>query len=239
MPYNQAWYNNLRSRHNLKNTDTCYCFDVGSAEGDEFLTLANNNNNICVYAFEPLPKQYEIIKNKTNHLSNFHIFNLAVSNYNGNSKFNMCDDINFRTSSLKQYDSNADNTWKNCWSGRFKNENITDIWKFVKQIDVSVIQITDFLKDNNIPIIHFLHCDTQGNDYEVIQYGIISNKILEGVVECCTFDNRPLYENQKSLNFLSTFLNNNNYVITKKVEQARDLTLNRGLETNLFFKLKN
>lgn len=238
MPYTDKWYQNLRNGLNLKNNEKCICFDVGSADGSEFLSLATKYNNITVYAFEPIPRQFNIINEKVKNLKNFNIYNLAASNYSGISEFNVCDNIHFRTSSLKKYDEKANDTWKNCWSGRFKNKKITDEWKFVDKIKVNVIKLDSFIKNNNINNIHYLHCDTQGNDYEVIENLIKYNKIEEGVIECCTFDDKPLYENQKSLQFIKKFLYNNNYLITKQKEQATDLTVNRGLETNLFFKLK-
>lgn len=235
MPYSQLWLNNIKKRNYINKK--VIIFDVGSADGNEFLNLAINNNDIEIYAFEPLPKQFEIIKKKTKGLMNFNIYNLAVSNYEGNSKFNVCSDINFRTSSLKKYDNNADNTWKYCWSGRFKDIKITDEWKFINQIEVDVIRLDKFMNENNIQLIHYLHCDTQGNDFEVIKDLIEQKKIIEGVIECNTFDDRPLYENQKSVNFVEKFLKENDYSIINKKEQATDKNLKRGLETNLFFKL--
>mgnify|MGYP001380215183 CR=1 FL=1 len=237
MTYSQKWLNKFKKKNNLQ--DKIIVFDVGSADGEEFLNLCRNNKNLEVFAFEPLPKQFEIIKKKTNGLMNFNIYNLAVSNYEGKSKFNTCSDINFRTSSLKKYDINVDDTWKYCWNGRFKDSKISDEWKFIKQIEVDVIRLDKFINENNIQLIHYLHCDTQGNDFEVIKDLIKQKKIIEGVIECNTFDDRPLYENQKSVNFLEKFLKENNYFTIKKNEQATDKNLKRGLETNLFFKLIN
>tara|TARA_B100001093_G_scaffold466433_1_gene484829 strand:+ start:1189 stop:1902 length:714 start_codon:yes stop_codon:yes gene_type:complete len=237
MTYSQKWLNKFKKKNNLQ--DKIIVFDVGSADGEEFLNLCRNNKNLEVFAFEPLPKQFEIIKKKTNGLMNFNIYNLAVSNYEGKSKFNTCSDINFRTSSLKKYDINVDDTWKYCWNGRFKDSKISDEWKFIKQIEVDVIRLDKFINENNIQLIHYLHCDTQGNDFEVIKDLIKQKKIIEGVIECNTFDDRPLYENQKSVNFVEKFLKENNYCTIKKNEQATDKNLKRGLETNLFFKLIN
>ena len=66
----------------------------------------------------------------------------------------------------------------------------------------------------------------------------LSIKIKYGVIECNTFDDRPLYENQKSVNFVEKYLIENNYSIIGKKEQAKDPILKRGLETNLYFKLE-
>ena len=62
MPYSQLWLNNIKKRNNINKK--VIIFDVGSADGNEFLNLAINNNDIEIYAFEPLPKQFEIIKKK-------------------------------------------------------------------------------------------------------------------------------------------------------------------------------
>ncbi len=40
--------------------------------------------------------------------------------------------------------------------------NVTDT------IDVDVIKLKDFINDNNIDKIDYLHCDVQGHDLEVL-----------------------------------------------------------------------
>jgi FkbM family methyltransferase len=161
-------------------------FDVGANDGLDSLKYARNNPDATVYAFEPNPYMIEILEKESKDLQNYNIIPVAVSDYEGNSNFNISKFYNGLGSLLE-------------WG-----KDAKDIWpqfglNFEEKINVKVIKLETFIKENNITKIDYFHCDTQGSDLRVLKgLGEYIHIIEEGQVEATRRTN-SLYENQNTI----------------------------------------
>lgn len=172
-------------------------FDVGANSGTDSLKVASSRSDAIVYAFEPTPKLIEDLKSRSAGLNNYIIVPKAISNYNGETTFYISGNADWGCSSICEFNNNLSKTWP----GR------TD-FKVTDQVKVDVIKLADFIKENNIKSIDYLHVDAQGQDLEVLM-GLDDkiNIVKAGVIEMPTSHNTKLYKNQKyikddAINFL-------------------------------------
>jgi len=196
-------------------------FDVGANSGTDSLKVANSRSDAIVYAFEPTPRLIEHLKSCSVGLNNYIVVPKAVSNYNGETTFYISGNADWGCSSICEFNNNLEETWP----GR-KDFKVTD------QVKVDVIKLVDFIKDNNIESIDYLHVDAQGQDLEVL-IGLEDkiNIVKEGVIEMPTSHNTKLYKNQKYLKDDAIhFLKENGFQI--KSIHPNDAQYN---EVNIFF----
>jgi hypothetical protein len=115
---------------------------------------------------------------------------------------------------------------KTDWPGR------TD-FLVTKQIQVEVIRLDNFIAKNNIDIIDYFHCDTQGSDLDVL-YGLGEkiSIIKEGTIEAAAKQD-ILYKNQNTVMECIEFLKMNNFEVVSV--SSNDPEFN---EANIHFKNK-
>lgn len=177
-------------------------FDVGANNGSSTIHLAQNDKNTIVFAFEPTPEMVNVIQSKIEGLDNYVLISKAVSNYNGKSVFNVAGNWDWGCSSLLQFSEKSQTDWP----GR------TD-FSVTNTIEVEVIKLEDFIIENKIPKIDYLHIDTQGSDLNVlIGLGEYKKIVLEGTMEAGTVDD-VLYVGQNKLNECVRFLLSNGFSI--------------------------
>ena len=148
-------------------------FDVGANDGTVFKEAARQGHT--VHSFEPTPKFSNQIREwvSTEGLSSYHFVQAAVSTFEGTMKFNISSGGDGGCSSLKEYTDNI----HQIWSGR-------PDFKVTEVIDVSVIRMDTYVKQNNIDRIDYLHIDTQGSDLDVLKsFGDELHRVVEGVME--------------------------------------------------------
>lgn len=201
-------------------------FDIGANWGTDSLHKTRINSNYETWAFEPTPKLIEHLARESSSFSDrYHVIPLAISDFDGNSKFNISGTHDWGCSSLNSFN---DDLQKN-WPGR------TD-FVVTETIDVQVMRLDSWIKQNNITIdrIDFFHCDTQGNDLKVLKgMGDYINLIREGVVECASSEEVSLYKDNHTLSEMLDFLNSHDFNIYEI--RSNDVWKN---EVNVFFNRK-
>lgn len=164
-------------------------FDVGANDGSTCIRFAQERPDTVVWAFEPTPKLADELREKTKHMSNYHVVQKAVSDVPGTAKFYVagtpgCD---WGCSSLNQFNDNLEETWP----GR-PDFKVTDT------IEVEVIRLDTFMAENNIVSVDHLHVDVQGKDMEVMMsLGDKLTSVGSGVIEMPLSDDVKLYKDQK------------------------------------------
>ena len=193
-------------------------FDVGANTGSNSAHFKNDKNNI-IYAFEPTPFLIETYLNRLRD-DNYIIVDKAVSEFSGNAEFNIAGQSDWGCSSLNTFEDNLSSTWP----GRSD-------FRITEKINVEVIRLDDFIKNNNILSVDYLHCDTQGNDLKVLKsFGEEISKLKAGVVE--GFRKNPLYKDiDNSVDNIVSFLESNDFKITRI--EDNDCFSN---ECNIFFE---
>lgn len=196
--------------------------DVGANNGDSCIHLAQHDPNAVVYAFEPTPYLADIIREKTKHLHNYNIIQKAVSDTAGTSLLYISGQADWGCTSLCTFNDNLSKTWP----GR------TD-FHVTNKIEVDVITLESFVKEQRITCIDYLHCDVQGKDLEVLMgLGEYLSIVKTGVIEMPTSHVKKLYKDQKYIaQDAIQFLESKGFIITSI--QNNDIF---GNEVNIFFR---
>jgi FkbM family methyltransferase len=156
-------------------------------------------------------------------MSNYTLVGAAVSDYNGRAIFNVSGKGDWGCSSLLPFSENV----KTAWVGR------TDM-VVTETIEVDVIRLDTFIRENNISHIDYLHIDAQGSDLKVLQgMGEYIKIVKQGVLEAAA---KPdvLYLGQNSANASVDFLHDNGFEITKV--EYNDPGAN---EVNIYFRSRD
>lgn len=130
--------------------DTVF-FDIGSHVGFYSIAAAKKNPNIKIYAFEPIPATFDLLKKNIflNQLSNIYPFNIGLLDENKELHF-------FLNPTLS---ANA--------SARNVSET-TDM----KKVLVQVITLDAFFNGQNLTALDIIKCDVEGAEFLVFQGGI-------------------------------------------------------------------
>ncbi len=204
-------------------------FDVGAFNGLDGLILALKNPTIMVHAFEANPELISKIKNnkkkiekyKKIKIKNYKLNNLAVSDKNGLSIFNIAK--NPTASSLNNFSKNIDKTWPGYREAHCK---------VLKRIKIKTITLEDYCKDNKIKKINYLHIDTQGNDLKVLRG--LKNKIslvCKGVLEAAINKKKSLYAKNHTIDEVKKFLKKKSF----KIQKINNIDKNITYEKNIYF----
>jgi FkbM family methyltransferase len=201
--------------------------DVGANDGNAAIHYARFEPLTRVIAFEPIPYLVERILQNSSNLSNFELIQSAVSNYDGESIFNVSppSDLygDYACSSLLKFSDNS----KTEWVDRVD-------FKVINNITVKVIRLDNFFIANNITHVDYIKIDTQGNDLNVLKgCGELLSIIDRGEMEAATKED-VLYEGQNTESECIEFLQNNGFDILDI--QSNDVHRN---EVNILFKNKN
>ena len=197
-------------------------FDVGANDGSSSIHVAEKDSNCLVFAFEPTKKLYNELKEKTSHLKNYIVIPKAVSDFNGIEKFYIAGQADWGCSSLLKFSNKS----KTEWPGR------TD-FVVTEEIYVDVIRLDDFMEENKISKIDFLHIDTQGSDLNVLKgLGDKIRFVSEGIMEAANKD-EILYLNQNNKQESINFLENNGFNIVNIFPNDSEHN-----EVNIVFKKK-
>ena len=204
-------------------------FDVGAFNGLDGLILALKNPTIMVHAFEANPDLINEIKNnkkkieeyKNIEIKNYKLNNLAVSDKNGMSIFNIA--RNPTVSSLNNFSKDIDKTWPG-----YKEAHCT----VLKRIKIKTITLEDYCNENKIKKINYLHIDTQGNDLRVLR-GLRNkiNLVCRGVLEAAINKKKSLYEKNHTIDEVKEFLRKNSFKILKIENVDENITY----EKNVYF----
>lgn len=163
-------------------------FDVGANNGSWGINKVYSEDCI-VYAFEPTPELCQKIKLRCSH-PNYHLIPKAVGLTPGKANFNVQGLANWGCSSLLEFKSEEELAVT--WPG-------VEVLKKTHSIEVDVIRMDDFCMENNIQRIDFFHCDTQGNDLNVLKsFGDYISIVEAGEIETCSFSSQAIYVNQDS-----------------------------------------
>ena len=169
-----------------------FFFDVGVIKGHWCIYLNNLSNskniNSKIYAFEPSPYNFKYLKSKILKYKNIKLKKIAFSNKITKQKFYFDDFLNGTNSFSKN--------------------------KSFKNISIKTNTIDNFIKKNKLRKIHFIKCDAEGFDFDIIKGA--ENSFNKGIIDFFQFEyNHRWIENRTFIKDVFQLIENKNYKIGK------------------------
>jgi FkbM family methyltransferase len=151
-------------------TESLVIFDIGACEGEDSVRYKLLFKNAVVYAFEPLPRNIELMKQTFARFGldgQIRFYQLALSDKNGETNFfvssgtppnrKKSDDWEYGNKSSSLYPPSELMSDKASWL------------KFNEVIPIETIRLDDFLANERLNRIDFLHIDVQGAEMLVLK----------------------------------------------------------------------
>ena len=177
-------------------------FDIGANNGSWTRKVLNADPTATVYVVEPTPFLLDKFLNKLaeQHKNNVVLIPKAIDVTPGEVKFNIAQGFDWGCSSIHEFSDGLDKTWR----GR-KDFKVTDTCM------VDCVTMKSIVEQYGIEQIDFMHCDTQGNDLNVLlSFEDRVDTIQHGEIE--VFTKNPLYKDvNNSLENVRTFLDQHEY----------------------------
>lgn len=183
-------------------------FDIGACEGESSIRYSKLFPNATIYTFEPLPSNFELVKNN---IANYkkekiHPIQLCLSDTIGETTFHVSS-------------GNPDNADESNWNygnksssmlAPAKTKEVHSWLKFENEIKVNTTTLKQFCTENKITSIDFIHMDVQGAELMVLQGAqdfIQHINMIWLEVEAV-----ELYKNQPLKNDIENFMISNGFI---------------------------
>jgi len=163
-------FENILVDYNIK-----VVFDIGANTGGYSLQIKRKFPKATIYAFEPNPKIFKILKKNVNK-ENIKAFNIGFSNKKGKSKlWDFADDAKLKHT---QPTSTLSSIYKDVIVKYHKQKP--------KSYNVKLETIDDFVLKNKIKKIDFLKTDTEGSEFEILEGA--NNLLSKGKIKVIQFE---------------------------------------------------
>lgn len=190
--------------------------DIGANDGKDSIRLLEEGYK--VYAFEPLKNMFKYFVPIEQQYPHFTYLPVGVDLTTGIKTFYSNDKLS-TISSLHKFNTEISDKW---WPGQKVDTQI-------RPYKIYTISLYDFCTIENITSIDYLHCDTQGNDFRVLQS--LQDKISivkQGVVEAS--GERGLYQVDNNIEDIKVYLKQHGFTYFKESIRKSD-----NLEFDLYF----
>jgi len=192
-------------------------FDIGANIGFHSLNLSITDNSRDIYAFEPAPETFNILKKNVflNKQKKIKVFNFGFSNFNGISSFFYNKTLSGNSSLKKLIPSNH-----------------------IQEIFCEFYTLDSFVKTNKFSKIDFIKCDVEGAELLVISGGIRTIKKFKPIIFAeilRKFSKKFMYDPNEIFSLLRD-LNYCSYAVDKNGNLYKFSSMNKKtLNTNFFF----
>lgn len=169
--------------------DNPVILDAGAHNGSSSIQLINIWQAATIYAFEPVPNLFNLLKKNTNPYNQIHSFQVALGEKNEQKTIFISQGRGDGSSSLLAPTGHL--------------TEFPDV-KFPQKATVNVTTLDAWAKKNNVSYIDFLWLDLQGMEYQVLKN---SPEILSTVRVIVTEVNfKPLYNGCTLYSTIKSFL---------------------------------
>lgn len=194
--------------------------DIGSSDGGFSRKIKNIFPNATIYCFEALPNSYERLLQKNEKMSNFHAFNVALSNEKGEIDFYKCENNTGSSSILEM-----NNVHKEAYP--FTAENT--------KISVKADRLDEFSQDFDLQNKNvMLKLDVQGAERIVLEGAI---KTLEQVDYIfCEMNFIETYKNCVLFGELNSFFEEYGFILSGMENISQNNKTGEFLQADAYFK---
>jgi FkbM family methyltransferase len=211
---NEKLFFNRKIINFYKNKGIQTIIDVGSNKGQSIDLYLKINPKCVIYAFEPNPILFDYLLNKYEHLKNVTIFNVGISDNNGEKIFyqNVLD----YTSSFEKV--NVESNYLSKKSDILsvnKNSIISDSYP------VKTITLSEFIENTVLDnIVDLIKIDTEGHEYYCL-LGLFSKKLNTEIRYIqFEFQNNDMYLNKVGLDKIESLMSSNKFRFLAKIKHG-------------------
>jgi len=208
-PKLKAFYKNKFPRTSLL---PITILDVGSNKGQSIDFFSKIYKNVIFHAFEPNPILYKKLKYKYRSYKNIFIYNLGVSNINGQLELN--ETVTDETSTFENLNYESNYLKMKADVLGVKKEDIIKYRYFV-----DVVRLSDFIKNENINKIDILKIDTEGHEFKCLM-GLFTNEAFDIKYIQLESHNDDMYLNNTTKDEITNLLNINGYDKCTKIKHG-------------------
>jgi FkbM family methyltransferase len=191
---------------------TITILDVGSNKGQSIDFFSRIYKNVIIYAFEPNPVLYKKIKYKYRSKKNILIYNLGVSNINGQLELN--ETVTDETSTFEKLNYESNYLQMKADVLGVKKEDIIKS-KYL----VDVVRLSDFIKMKKINKIDILKIDTEGHELKCLK-GLFTNETFDIKYIQLESHNDDMYLQNATKDEIPALLNINGYNKCTKIKHG-------------------
>ena len=190
--------------YKLKIKDNCIIFDVGANKGQSIERFRKIFPSCIIHSFEPNKAEFEIINKKYQNDKKIIINNIAIGDKIEKKKFFIT--ALSGTSSFHKLNLNTQ------WIKKRSSQHNTSIEGYTKKVvEVDVLTLDQYCKNNSINNIDILKIDTQGYEDRVLEGSreMLEKNIVKIVELEVMFDD--VYERYLSFSDIEKYLLPNNF----------------------------
>ena len=183
--------------------------DVGSHKGEYISNITKNFKFEIIYAFEPNPEIFQILKKKFTNNNNIKINNFGIGDFN---------DVKILNNNLESSSTtfNQLNTKSKYFKKKYFLLNPFKLKKIINPVKIEVIKLKKYINDNNINKIDLLKIDTEGYELKVLK-GLEDNINLVNYIHLDHHFDDMIIKNYK-LSDIHDYLKKNNFEKVFKIK---------------------
>lgn len=188
--------------------------DVGANKGQSIEFFLAINPKCQIFAIEPNPTLYSLLKKKYAKYNNIQLFNLGISDKSGEKLF--FENVLDYTSTFETLNMNSEYLKKKAKVLGVEKDSIVK-----KSYYVSAVTLSEFIKINNLPpSIDVLKIDTEGHEYYCL-LGLFSEP-LSTQIKYIQLENHSddMYANRINFSELNNLLNKNYFYECAKIKHG-------------------
>ena len=188
--------------------------DVGANKGQSIEFFLSINPKCQIFAIEPNPTLFSLLKKKYANYTNIQLFNLGISDKSGEKLF--FENILDYTSTFETLNMNSEYLKKKAKVLGVDKDSIVK-----KSYFVNAVTLAEFIKDNNLPsFIDVLKIDTEGHEYYCLS-GLFS-ELLKTQIKYIQLENHSddMYANRINFSELNNLLNKNYFYECSKIKHG-------------------
>lgn len=195
---------NFYKKNKFKTDETIVIFDVGANKGQSIDFFCKMYKNIKIFAFEPNPKLFGKLILKYGNKNNIFLYNVGVSNINGQLELN--ETVTDETSTFEKLNYNSEYLQMKANVLGVKKEEIIN-----KKYLVDVITLSAFISERRINNIDILKIDTEGHELKCLQ-GLFNNNEINIKYIQLENHNDDMYLTDESKSEIPNLLNSKGFI---------------------------
>ena len=198
--------------NSVLNDSIAVVFDIGANKGQSIKLFQKWFPKSKIYSFEPNPKLFSQLKNKYLNNKQIKLFEVALSNKNGEKQFN--ENLFDSSSTLETINPHSKYLQKKSRILGVSQENL-----ITSSYPVRIKKLSDVIKELNLKTVDFIKIDVEGHELNCLK-GLFDG--LNAEVKCIQIEaqSNDLYMNNDNKSELFDLMKKNGFDKSEKIKHG-------------------